>query len=68
MSVQINDQVYYRTAEACRMAGISRSTLFRWLKEGTLKCATCRDRNGWRLFTDRDVDRIRSESYKISIA
>ena len=34
MHVVINDQTYYRTAEVCRMIGISRNNLFRWLKEG----------------------------------
>lgn len=33
MPVVINDQTYYRTAEICRMIGISRNTLFRWLKD-----------------------------------
>lgn len=36
MPVTINSQTYYRTTEVCRMVGISRNTLFRWLKEGSL--------------------------------
>ena len=57
---------YYRTAEACKIAGISRSTLLRWFKNGTLKDVTRRDRRGWRLFTQADIEKIRSEAYKAS--
>jgi excisionase family DNA binding protein len=57
---------YYRTAEACKLAGISRSTLLRWFKNGTLKDMTRRDRRGWRLFTQADVEKIRSEAEKAS--
>jgi len=45
MPVVINDQTYYRTAEVCRMIGISRNTLFRWLKEGIFSDVEYRD---WR--------------------
>ena len=38
MPVVINNQTYYRTAEVCRIVGISRNTLFRWLKEGVVSC------------------------------
>jgi hypothetical protein len=34
MPIVINDQTYCRAAEVFRMIGISRNTLFRWLKEG----------------------------------
>jgi len=37
MAVAINGQTYYRTAELCRMAGINKTTLFRWLKEGIFR-------------------------------
>ena len=55
---------YYRTSEACRIAGISRSTLLPWVRSGTLKDVTHRDRRGWRLFTQTDIDRIRYEADK----
>jgi predicted site-specific integrase-resolvase len=58
-------QTYYRTAEVCSLAGISRSTLFRWLRRGILDDVSHRDRRGWRLFTDRDIGRITDESNKI---
>lgn len=65
MTVNMRGQTYYRTAEVCSMAGISRSTLFRWLRRGILEDAFHRDRRGWRLFTDRDIGRITDESNKV---
>ena len=67
MTVNMRGQTYYRTAEVCSLAGISRSTLFRWLRRGILDDASHRDRRGWRLFTNRDIDRITDESNKIRI-
>ena len=57
----IKGESYYRTAEACHMAGISKATLFRWLREGTFSEARCRDRRGWRLFSQDEVDRLIAE-------
>jgi predicted site-specific integrase-resolvase len=47
------------------MAGISRSTLLRWLRRGILKDASHRDRRGWRLFVESDVSRIADESHRV---
>jgi len=58
MPTTINGQTYYRTAEVCRMAGISRNTLFRWLREGVFTGVERRDYRGWRLFTQGQVDAI----------
>lgn len=66
MPIMINGQTYYRTAEACRKAGISRATYFRWLGEGIIDDVTYKDRRGWRLFTDADIERISSEAGKIN--
>jgi hypothetical protein len=49
---------YYRTAEVCREAGISKPTFFRWLRQGTFVDAKRRDLRGWRLFTRKEVDNI----------
>ena len=65
MSVIINGQTYYRTAEVCRRIGISRTTLFRWLKEGIFGEAEYRDRRGWRLFTEDDIDNLKVEVNKV---
>jgi len=62
MPVVINDHTYYRTAEVCRIVGISRNTLFRWLKEGVFSDVEYRDWRGWRLFTAAQLDTIRRKT------
>ncbi len=47
---------YYRTTEAARHIGISRSTLLRWLEQGRIAIPVRRDRNGWRVFTMEELD------------
>jgi predicted site-specific integrase-resolvase len=65
MPIKINGETYYRTSEAAQMAGISRSTLLRWLDESIIKDASRRDRRGWRLFTEGDIERIEDEASKV---
>ena len=66
MPIIINDQTYYRTAEVCRMIGISRNTLFRWLKEGIFSDVEYRDWRGWRLFTPDQLDTIRAKTSHVT--
>jgi len=66
MAVEINGKTYYRTAEICAKVGISRATLFRWLKAGVLQ-KTYRDRRGWRMFTENDLNSMRTEAETIKI-
>jgi transposase-like protein len=66
MPVVINDQTYYRTAEVCRMVGISRNTLFRWLKEAIFSDVEYRDWRGWRLFTSVQVETIRAKTNHVT--
>ena len=65
MPVVINDQTYYRTAEVCRMVGISRNTLFRWLKEGIISDVDYRDWRGGRLFTTAQLETIRAKTNQV---
>ncbi len=65
MPITINGQTYYRTAEVCRIVGISRTTFFRWLKESIFKEAEHRDRRGWRLFTEDELNRFKEEANRI---
>ena len=65
MPTVINAKTYYRTSEACQKAGVSRSTFFRWLKEGILDDVLSKDRRGWRLFAESDIDRIKAEACKM---
>ena len=66
MSVKINGQVYYRTAEVYRTVGISKNTLFRWLRNGVLGEGERRDRRGWRLFTQDEIDTLKAETTRIT--
>ena len=68
MPVTLSGRKYYRTAEVCRMVGISRTTLFRWLTEGIFSEPEHRDRRGWRLFTEDEVTRMGAEANRISKA
>jgi predicted site-specific integrase-resolvase len=65
MSVSINHKTYYMIAEACAMAGTNRNTLLRWIREGRFVDVSIRDRNGWRLFTEDDIERLRVEVNRI---
>lgn len=66
MPVTVGDKTYYRTAEVCRIVGISRATLFRWLKEDIFREAKHRDRRGWRLFTEDEIDKLKAEANKVN--
>ena len=48
-----------RTREAAGLVGVSKNTLLRWFREGRVDDVP-RDRNGWRIFSDGDVARIKN--------
>jgi predicted site-specific integrase-resolvase len=58
MPLEINGNTYYRTSEVCRRVGISRNTLFRWVKNGIVREASKRDWRGWRLFSEEELTKI----------
>ena len=57
--------MYFRAQEVAELAGISKNTLLRWLKQGKV-AEPFRDRNGWRVFQQEDVDRICAFANKTS--
>jgi len=59
MVVQIGNKSYYRTMEVCRILGISKTTLLRWLRRGDVCSTQRRDFRGWRLFTREEIEGIR---------
>lgn len=61
MPVTHNGQTYYKTNEACQIAGTSKNTFFRWVKEGRLNDTRLRDRRGWRLFAESEVRNLKAE-------
>ena len=70
MPVELNGITMYKTREACKLAGTNIHTFFRWVREGKFTDVEFRDRNGWRLFTDADVRRLRDKAqrlYRVSV-
>jgi phage antirepressor YoqD-like protein len=66
MPVIVDDRTYYRTAEVCRLVGISRNTLFRWLRKGMFSDVEYRDWRGWRLFTPAQIETIRIQTNQVT--
>ena len=66
MPIEIEGQLYYSTTETCEEVGISRATLYRWLKRGLIN-ELRKDRRGWRLFTDVDIQELKTEVIRIEI-
>ena len=66
MPVMIDGESYYRTIEVCRIAGISRNTLFRWLKVGVISEPERRDWRGWRLFSQSQLDCVKAKTNKVA--
>ena len=66
MTMNIDGQTYYLTSEICKKANISRATLFRWIKGGILS-KYYKDRRGWRIFTEEDLNKIRFEARRIDV-
>ena len=64
MSLKINRAEYYQTAEACRLAGTTRNTFLRWLKNGSYMDVGRRDRRGWRLFSEQDLTNLKTEVHR----
>jgi len=55
----IDGVVYYGTTEVCRMVGISRRTLFRWMENGIIEDVDKRDWNGYRLFDNQYITKAK---------
>ncbi|HXZ30504.1 MAG TPA: MerR family transcriptional regulator [Dehalococcoidia bacterium] len=66
MPIVINGQKYYRTTEVCRLVGISRNTLFRWLKDGNVMEVEHRDCRGWRIFTQAQIDAMKKRTGQVT--
>ena len=63
--MQLNGETYYLTSEACRIAGISRPTFLRWVRDGKICDVELRDRKGWRLFSEDDVNHLVTEANRV---
>jgi len=58
MNTKTNRRKTYTTRQAAEMIGVSKNTLLNWFKQGKIP-EVSRDYNGWRIFTDEDIARIR---------
>jgi predicted site-specific integrase-resolvase len=67
MPINLNGSQYYRTNEACHMAGITKNTFFRWVSNGSIADVECRDRRGWRLFTESDLKSLIYEANRVQV-
>ncbi len=59
MPLTISGKKFYRTQEALQLIGLPRSTFFKWLKEDKVEDVKYKDRNGWRLFTEDDIKKLK---------
>ena len=66
MSLKLEDQNFFSISKACKIAGISRPTFLRWVKQGKFTDVHYRDRNGWRLFTGDDISRLKSKVNEVA--
>ncbi len=64
MAVAINGNNYYRTC-GISPGGCDRAVLFRWLKAEYAKDIL--NPHGWRMFTQNDLNSIRTEAKMINI-
>jgi predicted site-specific integrase-resolvase len=67
MPILLDGQTYYMATETCRIVGISKNTLFRWIKKGVLGEVEYRDWRGWRLFNQEQIDVLKAITQKVII-
>jgi len=60
MPLKLDRQTFYNTREACKLAGANRDTFLRWVRQRKFTDVEPMDRNGWRLFTDDDIRRLKA--------
>lgn len=65
MSVMIDGKQVYRIGEALSMAGLSRATFFRWVKDERITDTRYRDRNGRRVFTEDELQRLMATAHRL---
>lgn len=65
MVMSLNGRVIIPIGDALRQVGISRATYFRWIKQGRILDAEYRDRNGHRILTVEEIDRLKRYANQI---
>jgi DNA-binding transcriptional MerR regulator len=62
IKIMIGGKRYYRVSETCQILGIFKNTLYNWEKAGKIPKAHRDPMSGWRLYSQEDVDKIKSLS------
>lgn len=57
--IVINGKRYYTVSEVCKMLGIFKNTLYNWEKKGKIPKAYRDPMSGWRLYSQRDMEKIK---------
>ena len=65
MPIVLEGEEVYRIGEALERAGLSRSTYYRWIREGRIGDTSYRDRNGRRVFTRKELDNLCSKARRL---
>lgn len=68
MPIRLNNRMYFRTAESCALAGVTKNTFLRWVKNGNIPDVRFRDRRGWRLFTKSELERLKTKANEVHIS
>ena len=63
--IVVDGRRLYRIGEALASASLSRATYFRWLKQGKVRDTQFKDRNGRRLFTEVELETLKSEAQRL---
>jgi len=58
MPATIEGRTVYRIGEALKIAGVSRATYFRWVRQGRMSDTQYRDRNSRRVFTEAELQEL----------
>lgn len=61
----MNEKDYLTSGQVSRRLRVSVSTVKRWLEEPEVKVDDRRNFNGWRLFTEKDVEYLRHHKKKL---
>ena len=67
MTFEVNGEKLFSVSEACRLAGTTRNTFLRWVRENKIRDTHYRDRNGWRLFNEEEIADLKMRVCQIRI-
>lgn len=65
MPLMLDGEEVFRIGEALEKAGLSRSTYYRWVREGKIVDTDFRDRNGRRVFTREELENLCSMAQRL---